>query len=50
MLYLQFYFKNGVNVNIKTLTHGENLLKVSNEMKQYVTLNLIANIEQAFPM
>ena len=33
MLYLQW---NGFNVKIKTLKHCQNLLKVSNEIKQYV--------------
>ena len=36
MLYLQCQLKNGFNVKIKTLKHCENLLKVSNEIKQYV--------------
>ena len=35
-------------VNIKTLKHFENLLKVSNEIERL--LNLINNIEQVFPM
>ena len=36
MLYLQCYLKNNFNVKIKLLKHCENLLKVSNEIKQYV--------------
>ena len=36
MLYLQCYSKNGFNVKSKTLKLCENLLKVSNEIKQYV--------------
>ena len=39
--------------NTKTLKHCENLLKVSNEIKQYVKirlLNLVNDIEQVFPM
>ena len=36
MLYLQCSLKNAFNVKIKPLKHCENLLKVSNETKQYV--------------
>ena len=52
MLYLQCQLKSGVELNIKTLIHCENLLKVSKEIKQYIKmrlLNLINNIEQNFP-
>ena len=40
-------------VNIKTLKHCEHLLKVRNEIKQYVKirlLNLINDFEQVFSM
>ena len=40
-------------LKIKTLKHCENLLKVSNEIKQYVkirVLNLINDFEQVFSM
>ena len=36
MLYLQFQLKKISTFNIKTLKHCENLLRVSNEIKQYV--------------
>ena len=40
-------------VNIKTLKHCENLLKVSKAIKKYVKLwllNLINDIKKVFPM
>ena len=36
-------------VNIKTLKHSENLLKVSNVIKQYVKMQLLNLINATFP-
>ena len=51
MLYLRCQLKNCFNFKIKTLKHCENLLKVSNEIKQYVKIQLLDRIndfEQVF--
>ena len=40
-LFTMLGLKNGFNVKIKTLKHCENLLKVSNEIKQYVKNTIV---------
>ena len=49
MLYLQCQLKNDFNVEIKTLKQRENLLKVSNEIKQYVTNTIVTYAMSNFP-